>query len=219
LQHSEERKIARVPLSQGLTETKAAIRTKADEAFNHANEAILLGERGNPGCQHPEPEGVMRRGREIDAMEQWSRGGKGRDIREQLLHRGDGVPCVGARAACSRSWPDSKHLFPYPVLSIAMVDHRRRMTHPSGWTCWAGRQWVAELAWAGLPFRWRDRVGWLREERAKSQSGEGGTRREGDRLAFSGFYIVSARRVSRYGIQVQYCPASCCLCFTSFLPP
>ena len=93
----------------------------------------------------------------------WSSGaeggkGTGRDIREQLLLRGDGVPCVGARAACLQSWPDSKHLFPFPVLSIAIVD-RRRMTHPSGWTCPAGQQWVAELAWAGLPFRWRDRVG------------------------------------------------------------
>ena len=92
----------------------------------------------------------------------WSSGADGegteRDIREQLLLRGDGVPCVGARAACSRSWPDSKHLFPFPVLSIAIGD-RRRMTHPSGWTCRAGQQWVAELAWAGLPFRWRDLVG------------------------------------------------------------
>ena len=144
----------------------------------------------------------------------WSSGaeggkGTGRDIREQLLLRGDGVPCVGARAACLQSWLDSKHLFPFPVLSIAIVD-RRRMTHPSGWTCRAGQQWVAELAWAGLPFRWSDRVGWLRGKgkRSKWREAGKGTRREGDRLGFTGFYIISARACE----QIWYCTSTALSC-------
>ena len=80
----------------------------------------------------------------------------GGDLREQLLHRGDGVPCVGVRAACSPRWLDSKHLISIFALSMGMWGQRRRTaTHPSGWTCRAGKRW-AGLAWAGLPFRWID---------------------------------------------------------------
>jgi hypothetical protein len=41
---------------------------------------------------------------------EWSSGAEGGDLREQLLHHGDGVPCVGVRAACSPRRLDSKHL-------------------------------------------------------------------------------------------------------------
>jgi hypothetical protein len=86
---------------------------EADKTFYHADEAILSGERGNPGQRHVrrERDEAMRRGREIDAKERtWGGEVEGRggvDIRELLLHRGDGGPCVGAHAVCLRTWQGS----------------------------------------------------------------------------------------------------------------
>jgi hypothetical protein len=48
----------------------------------------------------------------------------GLDLRELLLHRGDGVPCVGAHAGCSQSRQGSMHLFPF----CAQQSHRYRQT-------------------------------------------------------------------------------------------
>jgi hypothetical protein len=47
--------------------------------------------------------------------EESGRGGieMGLDLRELLLHRGDGVLCAGAHAGCSRSRRGSMHLFPF----------------------------------------------------------------------------------------------------------
>ena len=39
-------------------------------------------------------------------------GQRGVNLHELLLHHGDGVPCVGAHAGCSRPWRDSSRLFP-----------------------------------------------------------------------------------------------------------
>ena len=77
----------------------------------------------------------------------------GLDLRDLLPHRGDGVPCVGAHAGCSRSRRGSMHLYSHFVLSRATdkVD-KRRATHPSGWTCWVEKKWF-EQAWFGLPSR------------------------------------------------------------------
>lgn len=120
------------------------------------------------------------------------------------------MPCVGVRAACSPWWLDSKHLISILCSARPCGGQRRRTaTHPSGWTCRAGKRW-AGLAWLELPFRWIDWVGWVKgREREKSRVDRDvgkGTRREGTDWGLVQFILFPHGRVSRYGIlQVPYC--------------
>jgi hypothetical protein len=52
--------------------------------------------------------------------------------------------------AYGRGWVHSVYFSAQPTPHAV---NRVTVTYPSGWTCWAGKQW-AEPAVVGLPFRW-----------------------------------------------------------------
>lgn len=134
----------------------------------------------------------------------------GLDLRELLLHRGDGEPCVRAHAGCSRSRRGSMHLhgFHFFVLSCATDTGRynHRATHPSGWTWPVEKQWAEQAVWCGLPCLLVSLVEVeLVEEGRKVNAYTEGCKWSGrDGLGVGGFYTVSAQVLRR----VASCTAS-----------
>jgi hypothetical protein len=112
----------------------------------------------NPGCQHPE--GVIDRRGVGERLTPWSSGAGGKG--DGTGHTRAAPPPRRRRALCWCSCclltvvagfkASVSITFPFRA-QHSHVD-RRQTTHPSGWTCRAGKPWVAELAWVELPFRW-----------------------------------------------------------------
>lgn len=99
-----------------------------------------------------------RRGREIDAKERnVGKGGAeggGTYATCSSTTKTAGLVLVLMLFAYGRGWVNSVCLFHF-VMCAQPKPHavnRITVTHPSGWTCWVGKQW-AESAVVGLPFR------------------------------------------------------------------